>query len=316
MTITRRYAIIGTGALGGFYGGKLARAGLDVHFLFHSDYDHVKRNGLRVDSIDGDFHLKNVNAYASAADMPKCDVVIVSLKTTQNHLFKTLIPSVIADNGVVLLLQNGLGGEERIAEIVGPDRVMGGVCFLCSNKVGPGHIRHLDYGSISLGDFRQDSKPAGVTERMKSIGRDFETAGIKIQYADDLILTRWKKLVWNIPFNGLCAVMNATTDALIRSQPMKDLVWDIMKEVQLGAGTQDRRIDDAFLLDRMDYTLKMTPYRPSMMIDAELKRPLEIEGIFNVPLRMASEKGVDLPRIRMLMRQLAFIDEINQQTKA
>ena len=313
--MTRKYAVIGTGALGGFYGGKLARAGLDVHFLFHSDYDHVKRNGLRVDSVDGDFHLKTVNAYATAGDMPKCDVVVVGLKTTQNHLFKTLIPSVIADNGVVLLLQNGLGGEERIAEIVGTQRVMGGVCFLCSNKVGPGHIRHLDYGSISLGDFRPDGKPAGVTDRMLSIGRDFETAGIKIQYADDLILTRWKKLVWNIPFNGLCAAMNATTDMILASEPMKALVWDMMKEVQQGAATQGRLIDDAFLHDRIDYTLKMTPYRPSMLIDKDLKRPMEIESLFGIPVQRAYDCGVDLPRIRMLMRQLSFMDESNWQTK-
>ena len=160
----RSYAIIGTGALGGFYGARLQHAGCELHFLLHSDYEHVRQHGLICESKDGDFTLPKVNAYRDARDMPKCDVVCVCLKTTQNHLLPQLLPPVVKDDGVVLVMQNGLGIEAQVAGIVGAQPVMGGLCFLCSNKVGPGHIRHLDYGHVGLGEFAT----RGISERMRA----------------------------------------------------------------------------------------------------------------------------------------------------
>lgn len=148
----RSYAIVGTGALGGFYGALLQKAGMDVHFLLHRDYQQVSKHGLVVDSKNGNFTLPHVNAYADVNKMPCCDVVVVALKTTQNHLLPKLLPNLVKDDGVVLVLQNGLGVEDEVATIVGDKRVMGGLCFLCSNKVKPGHIHHLDYGEIKLAE--------------------------------------------------------------------------------------------------------------------------------------------------------------------
>ncbi len=152
----QRYAIIGSGALGGLYGGLLARSGFEVHFLLHSDYEHVSKHGLRIESPLGDFELPNVNAHATAASMPACDVTIVGLKTTRNRLLAELLPAPTRDGGTVLVLQNGLDVEADSVEVVGIDRVLGGCCFLCSNKVGPGHIRHLDYGRIVFGEYAVD----------------------------------------------------------------------------------------------------------------------------------------------------------------
>ena len=117
--LNRTYAILGTGALGGYYGACLQRAGLDVHFLLHSDYEHVCQHGLVIESPDGNFTLPHVNAYSNVAKMPPCDVVVVALKTTQNYLLPEMLPAVVKDDGVVLVLQNGLGIEEEVARIVG-----------------------------------------------------------------------------------------------------------------------------------------------------------------------------------------------------
>ena len=147
----RRYAIVGTGAIGGYYGAKLQRAGVEVHFLTRSDYEVIRQEGLTVESPEGNFRLGEVRAYRDVADMPPCDVVIVALKTTQNQVLGELLPSLLNSDGVVLVLQNGLGVEDEVAQWVGGDRVLGGLCFICSNKLGPGQIRHLDYGAIALG---------------------------------------------------------------------------------------------------------------------------------------------------------------------
>lgn len=307
----RTYAILGTGALGGFYGARLQRAGIEVHFLLHSDAEHVRHHGLRVESKEGDFDLPRVRAHGNVRDMPRCDVAVVSLKTTQNHLLPELLPPVMKPEGVALILQNGIGTEEEVAGIVGADRVMGGLCFLCSNKVGPGHIRHLDYGAIVLADYEPDHGVRGITPRMKAIGEDFELAGLPVELAEDLVLARWKKLVWNIPFNGLSVVLNVLTDELMANPCTRELAVEVMIEVVAGAAAAERVIQPSFIEKMISDTDKMPPYRTSMHLDYERKRPMEIEAIFGNPLRIAANGGAEMPRTAMLYDQLKFLDERN-----
>lgn len=314
-TSNRTYAILGTGALGGYYGACLQRAGLDVHFLLRSDYEHVKEHGLIVESPDGDFTLPHVNAYQDVAKMPACDVVVVALKTTQNHLLPEMLPSVVKDEGVVLVLQNGLNIEEDVARIVGTQRVIGGLCFLCSNKVELGHIRHLDYKEIKLGEYTPNYQPGGITERMRQIAGDFERSAIPIQLAEDLLLARWQKLVWNIPYNGLSVVLDATTDELMADEDARSLVEQLMSEVVAGAAAAGRIIGDRIIEQMLDHTEKMTPYRTSMKVDYDEKRPLEVEAIVGNPLRSAIASGANVPLISMLYHQLKFLDVKNRRSK-
>ena len=305
----RSYAILGTGALGGFYGAKLQKAGLDVHFLLKSDYEYVSKSGLVIESKDGDFTLTQVNAYNDIEKMPQCDVVVVALKTTQNHLLPQMLPPLVKDDGVVLVLQNGLAVEEEVAKIVGNVSIIGGLCFLCSNKVRAGHIRHLDYGKIILGGYTFGYDPTGITDKMRQIADDFTNAGISIELVEDLLLGRWKKLVWNIPYNGLSVILNALTDELMSYVHTRQLVEQLMYEVAAGSKSCGRIIPDSFIQTMLDYTLKMKPYRTSMKIDYDERRPMEVEAIFGNPLRKAQAADVDLPQISCIYQQLKFLDE-------
>lgn len=307
-----RYAILGTGALGGFYAARLQQAGATVHFLLRSDYDHVRQHGLVIDSVDGDFVLSNVHAYQHVGDMPPVDVVVVALKTTQNHLLPELLPPLMHDRSVVLVLQNGLNIEPQVASIVGSDRVIGGLCYICANKMGPGHIRHLDYTLIALGEYQEEYKPSGINTRLQCITDDFEEAGIPIELCDDLLLARWKKLVWNIPFNGLSVVLKAETQEIMAHEASKSLVLHLMQEVVRGALAYGRSIEDEFIQRMLIHTEQMKPYRTSMKIDFDEKRPLEVEAIVGNPWRAAMAKSVDLPRIQILYRQLLFLDARNR----
>lgn len=308
----RTYAVLGTGALGGFYGARLQQAGLEVHFLLRSDYEQVQQHGLWVESIDGDFKLPQVYAYREVTQMPPCDVVIVALKTTQNVLLPQLLPPIVKPNGVVLVLQNGLGIETQVAKIVGSNRVMGGLCFLCSNKIAPGHIRHVDYKDMTLADYAAEYAPCGITDRLRQIATDFEQAGIPIELAADLFVARWKKLMWNIPFNGLSVVLNTTTDFMMADPFIRKLAEQLMQEVRAGCaacvGQGDRLIPSSFVEKMLNFTAKMKPYRTSMKIDYDEGRPLEVEAIFGNPLRLAQQGGANLPRIEMLYQQLKFLD--------
>lgn len=305
----QRYAIIGSGALGGLYGGMLARSGFEVHFLLHSDYQHVSNHGLRVESPLGDFQLPHVNAHATAQSMPACDVTIVGLKTTRNQLLSELLPEPTRDGGIVLVLQNGLDVEADSAKVVGIDRVLGGCCFLCSNKVGPGHIRHLDYGRIVFGEYANESRQ--VTPRVQRICDELVSAGIDAQTTDDLLLTRWRKLLWNIPFNGMSVSFDASTKDLVDDPDSLALVDAIIREVHAAAAACGVKIPEEMISKTIEVTRSMVPYDSSMRLDFLNRRPMEVEAIFGNPLRVAKASGCDMPRVEMLYRQLRFLDRRN-----
>lgn len=299
-----RYAIIGTGALGGYYGGKLAHAGKDVHFLFHSDYGYVVEQGLRVDSVDGNIYLPTVNAYRKSSEMPPCDVVLVCLKTTSNHELDTILPPLLTQGTCVILIQNGLSMEDELAFKFPSIHLGGGLGFICSSKVGPGHIVHADYGKLTLAPYT-----TAAAHRVGKIAEDMREAGIETVYANDLAMARWRKLVWNIPFNGLCVALNTSTDKLMEDPHTYDLLKGLMLEVIGAAGACGKPIEKIFAQEMLDSTQVMRPYAPSMKLDFDNRRPLEIRAIYSNPLKAASLAGYDMPKVRMLEQQLSFIME-------
>jgi 2-dehydropantoate 2-reductase len=309
--MARHYAILGTGALGGFYGARLARADKDVHFLLHGDFEHVRQHGLLLESKDGDFSLPRVNAYGDVADMPRCDVVAVALKATNNHLLPALLPPVLAEGGVVLLMQNGLCYEEEVARIVPGHEVIGGLCFLCSTKVGPGHIRHVDYGTVRMARYAADGQPSGPSEVMREISQDFADAGIRADLSDDLMLARWQKLVWNVPMSGLSVVLDTDTRALMADPHTRALAEDIMHEVVAAARACGRTIRPEFVQKMLDMTQAMAPYHASLKVDFDQKKPMEVEAIYGNPVRAAKAAGGSMPIVETLYRQLKFMDDRN-----
>ncbi|MGF1567025.1 MAG: putative 2-dehydropantoate 2-reductase [Nodosilinea sp.] len=311
-----RYAIIGTGAIGGYYGACLQRGGAEVHFLLKSDYDAVAQHGLVIESIAGDFTLPQVQAHRSTATMPPVDVVVIALKTTQNHLLPTLLEPLLGPETAILTLQNGFGIEDSWRPWAEDRPIFGGLCFICTNKTGPGTIRHLDYGSVLLGQYRPDHQPAGVSPQLKALAADFKAAGVAVDVTPDLRLARWRKLVWNIPFNGLSVVMDATTDAMMADPDIRQLATQLMAEVieaacqdgnQLSPG-QGRHLPTDLIPQMLAHTEQMSPYRTSMKIDFDEGRPLEVEAIFGNPLRVAQGAGAACPKIEMLYHQLKAID--------
>jgi 2-dehydropantoate 2-reductase len=304
----RRYAVIGVGAIGGLYGARLADAGHDVHFLARSDLDHLRRAGLRVESVYGDVHLESPSVVADPSLLPEVDVVLVAVKTTSNDALPALLGPVTRSGPVVVMLQNGLGIEEQAAAAAPRSEVLGALCFTCSNRVGPGHVRHLDYGAITIGAHHPDV-PAGITPAMDAVASDLRAAGVEINLAPDLQAARWRKLVWNMPFNGLSVVLDATTDELIADPATAELAADLMDEVCAGAAACGSPLPPETRDELLTMTRSMRPYATSMKLDAEAGRPLELDAIYGVPLRAARAAGVALAGLEALHAQLRFIDQ-------
>ena len=299
-----RYGVIGTGALGGFYGGMLAKEGQEVHFLFRSDFEHVRVNGLKVDSVKGDFHLPEINAYHTTRQMPVCDVILVCLKTTGNHLLPELIKPLLHPESLVILLQNGLGLEDELSAQLPEVQIAGGLAFICSNKVGPGHINHLDFGKLILGSYNVSQSTV-----LEKIVNDFQQVDIHAELAADLRFARWQKLVWNIPFNGMTVVLNTTTDRLMADENTRELSRELMLEVIHGANHCGVPLKESLAQQMIDMTIKMKPYAPSMKLDYDFRRPMEIEYIYSKPIQTAREAGFEMNKVAMLEKQLRFIQE-------
>ena len=316
-----RYAIIGTGAIGGYYGGRLQQAGGDVHFLLHSDYEQVKQQGLRVESVDGDFELTDVNAYQNPADMPPVDVVVVALKTTHNDKLAELMPP-LNSGAVVLSLQNGLGVERAIAQYlketkgISPD-ILGGLCFIYANKPGPGHIQHLGYGKLLLGAYDESERSCSITPRGRAIAADFERTTIAVETTEDLPMARWRKLVWNVPYNSLSVILDATTGEMMADEGVRSLIKTLMREVVAIANAwgenispgANRSISSDFIEKMLDITAEVSTYRTSMKVDYDRQRALEVETILGKPLDVAEALGVSVPAMTMLYHQLSFLNK-------
>ena len=303
-----KYAVIGTGAIGAYYGAKLAYAGNDVHFLLHSDYDFVKENGLQIDSCDGSFHLSDPNIYHSTADMPACDVVIVALKTTNNsRLLLELLTPLLHTDPTVLLIQNGIGVEADVQKMFPKRQLAAGLAFICSAKSEPGRVNHQCYGSINIGNYSCHD-----TAQLKRLIADFDAAGVKAAEVD-YHEARWKKAVWNMPFNGMTVALGAQTDKILANAATRQLIYDQMLEV-IGAAQAlgVKGLDSTFANKMIESTLQMTPYSPSMKLDYDFRRPMEIEYIYSHPIAVARAAGFDMPKLAMLEAELRFLDAKNR----
>jgi 2-dehydropantoate 2-reductase len=306
------YAIVGSGAVGGLYGAMLANRGAEVHFLIHSGADQIRHDGWRVDSVLGDFRIApdRLNLHTDPRRIPPCDVTIVAIKTTLNDQLPELLSGSTSGDGVVLCLQNGLHSEADSVAVVGPDRVLGGCCFLCSNKVAPGHIRHLDYGRVIMGGSTgAAAPPAGITPRLQRIADSMRAAGIDAVPTGDLWAARWRKLMWNIPFNGLSVVLDASSKRLIDNPESAALAESIMGEVAEAAAACGRPLPDDAIAVTMEHTRHMVPYDSSMRLDFLAGRPMELPAIFEAPLRAGRSAGVAMSRVEMLHRQLSFLQD-------
>lgn len=298
-------AVVGAGAVGGYYGGRLAQHGHDVHFLLRGDYQAVAEHGWKVRSCHGDFTLapSQVHVYDSPASMPKADLVVITLKATSNADFRQLITPLIGPNTVILTLQNGLGNEEQLAGLFGAERILGGLCFVCINRIAPGVIHHIDYGLIRIGAHVPSLKP--VAKRAVEL---FAASGIQCEMLEDLAYGRWEKLVWNVPFNGLGAVLGLATDVLVGTESGLELVRGLMEEVLTASRAVGVHLPANMPDLKIQQTQRMGAYKSSMQIDAELGRPMEVEAILGEPVRAAERAGVAVPKLRMLYRLAQLVN--------
>lgn len=304
----RRIAVVGSGAIGSFYGGKLAYGGRDVHFLLRNGFDEIKRCGIRVRGKKENFHVTEVQGYKNSDAIGPCDLVLIALKATDNDALLNLIPPLLHRQTMLLTLQNGLGNEEFLAQHFGAERVIGGLCFICLDRVSPGLIEHFDYGHVVIGEFAGSAK-----SRTRDLAREFTESNIDCRVTDDLMQERWCKLVWNIPFNGLTiAAGGITTDDILRDPALRSAALALMNEVIEAAKNCGHTLPPDVALEQMQRTQTMGAYKPSTLLDFDAARALEVEAIWGRPLRRAQACGLPMPRLEQLYALLKSLNDHRQ----
>lgn len=297
-----KIGIAGSGAIGCFYGGMLARNKENVHFLARSDYDVLQKEGLRIKSEHESFVINPCQVHNNTKSMGTCDVVIIALKTTANDVIPQLLAPIVDESTIIVTMQNGLGNVEFLARHFPLNPIIGCLCFICSNRIAPGNIEVTHSGHIALGEYTFSAQ-----EKAIAIKNMLAAAGIQAKY-ESLEEALWKKLCWNIPFNGLAiAGGGITTDKILSSETLTEYAGKLMKEVQAAANAYDIIIPDSFLELQITRTIPMGPYKPSSMIDFIHKQPVEVESIWGEPLRRGMSKNIAMPHLESLYWLLKYL---------
>ena len=321
-----KIAIVGCGALGSYYGGKLCRANEEVHFLLRSDYEVVHHKGVSIRSPQGDFHV-HPKCARSPEEIGVADLVLIGLKSTANDQFKVLLPPLVGRQTAILTLQNGLGNEEALAKVFPPQQIVGGLAFVCLNRIEPGIIHHIDHGTIVIGEFNRWPEP-----RTHDIATMFRNAGVPCKVTDNIAQAHWEKLTWNIPFNGLGVASMAgkesllsgklravaplgsclTTDQLLSDADWERMMRELIREVIAGARALGFKLSDDLEQLQIERTRTMGAYKPSSLIDFERGQPIELQSLFLEPLRQIEGAGVAAPRLSALCSVLEQLDSIKR----
>lgn len=324
---TYKIGVVGCGALGSYYGAKLARFGQDVHFVLRSDYDVVRRQGVQIQSPEGNFRV-HPHCASSSEKVGPCDWVLIGMKTTANAALESWVRPLVGPHTAILTLQNGLGNEECLARWFPKEQILGGLCFVCLNRIRPGVIEHLAHGRVTLGEFERWPEPR--THDFASLLRN---AGVPCQVTDNLARAHWEKLVWNIPFNGLGVAgvlglrtwdrstdlvdlpsrSGVPTDVLLSDSASESLVRGLMREVIQTAQLKGLSLDAGLEEKLIQNTRTMGSYRASTLIDFERGLPLELNALFLEPLRQAKEAGASVPLLEELCRRLQWLDPARQR---
>ncbi|MGZ8218597.1 ketopantoate reductase family protein [Methylomagnum sp.] len=303
--------VIGTGAIGSFYGSLLARAGAEVSVVARSDYEHVQAHGIEVLSETklGHYHFRPAAVVRNAAELAeKPDYVLLCVKVVEGADRAALLRNALGPNTAIVLVSNGVEIEDDIAAAFPDHELISGLAFICVTRAAPGEIWHQAYGRLALGNY-----PSGLSDKTKALCEAFEKSGINAAASPDIVTARWQKCVWNAPFSPLSVLSGGlgTNDILSSQEP---LVRAIMEEIGRIAAALGHALPPNIVDRNIDSTYKMPPYKTSMLLDFEAGRPMETEAILGNAVRAGRRAGMEIPYLEsiyalMKLRELKLSQE-------
>ncbi|HEX2493418.1 MAG TPA: 2-dehydropantoate 2-reductase [Steroidobacter sp.] len=298
--------IVGAGAIGSFYGSALARQGARVSVVVRSDYELVGREGYTISSaLLGDHRFRPHQVYREPAACHEAqEIVLLTTKVLPDVDRVSLLRTVVGPRTVIGLIQNGLDVEKEIAAAFPDNEILSGLAFIAAARNAPGRIHHYSYGSLTLGRY-----PHGESPTARKLAAMFEASKVKCMVTNNVVTARWRKAVWNAPFNPISILGGALDTQQILSSPEAEaFVRRAMQEVCDAAAANGHPLSPEVIDDMIASTRAMPAYKTSMALDYENGRPLEIEPILGAVIRAARAAGVDTPALESIYAIVKMIE--------
>ena len=304
-----RILVVGAGAVGAYFGGRLAQAGAEVSVVCRSDYDAVSKNGYRVKSIAGDFEFKPHQVCHSASEYTgQADYIIVAVKALPEVEVVKLISPVLHPDTTVVLLQNGVEIEEPIRREIPEIEFISGIAYIGVTRTGNGNLDHQGSGHLVFGMFPPEKS---VSPKLHKLCELFTTANVRCEITEDIRIKRWSKLVWNAPFNPISVLGGCIdTQQLINDPLLEELAEKIMYEVVAAAASCGVKVPPEHVQNMLDYTHNFPAYKTSMLVDYENNRPLEVEVILGNAVHIAETHNVSVPHLKTIYALLNCVNKV------
>jgi len=303
-----RIVVMGAGGVGGYYGGVLAKSGQDVSFIARGAHlEALRAHGLRVESqIMGEFALPRVSATDQPATLGKADLVLMTTKAYDLEAAARGLLPILTPDSLVLPLLNGVDIAERLATVVGMDRVLGGMCQISSSIKAPGVVKQVGpLNRIVFGELAGGSSP-----RARAVLAVFKEAGIVAELSEQILVDIWKKYLAICAAGGMTALTRSTLGPILKDPDTRALFVGTLQEVALLARHKGVLLPDNTVQEVLAGYDKLPPeMRPSMGLSALHGQPLEVEALNGTAARLGRELGVPTPINHFIYVALKLVAE-------
>lgn len=290
--------VIGAGAIGSFYGAILKRAGCSVSVVLRSDYEAVKADGFRFTSPLGELSWMPDHVYQPGESPVRVpDYVLLCVKVLPGVDRAELVRPWLGEHTGLVLIENGLDIERELAEAFPSNPLVSCLAFIAVSRTGPGTVNHQAYGQLVMGNF-----PQGFDHHCEHLAGLFREGGIDINETDAVVGERWRKCVWNTPFNPLSALANgADTLSMLDAPGGEALIRTLMEEVIAVAKADGYPMPDNIIEKNLSGTRAMGAYKNSMALDYLNDRPIELDAILGNVVAIADRLNVPVPHLRTVL---------------
>ncbi|WP_372957724.1 ketopantoate reductase family protein [Marinobacter sp.] len=290
--------IVGAGAIGSFYGAILKKAGCKVSTVLRSEYDAVKANGIRISSPLGDLSYQPDHVYRDG-DKPEetPDYLILCVKVLPGVDRAALVRPWMGANTRLVLIENGLDIERELADAYPDNPIISCLAFIAASRTEPGVVEHKAYGKLVMGRY-----PEGIDDSCRELSQLFIDGGINIDLTEQVVGERWRKCLWNTPFNPLSVIANgADTRTILDTEGGEQLIRNMIREVMTVAEAEGYPMDDDVIEQNIEGTRKMPPYKNSMALDYLNGRPIERDAVLGNVVAIAERHGIPVPHLNTVL---------------
>lgn len=296
---------VACGAVGAYFSGRLAEQGAEVAVTVRSGREKIANDGFRIQSIAGDFVFRPAAVLNSAEDyQDHADYIFLTSKVLPGADSVKLIAPAVKSGTVIVLIQNGINIENDLAAAFPDNEILSAVAYIGVARTGENSIVHKGAGTLILGKFGGGESVAG-----QALCQAFHTAGIQADYTSDIDFYRWKKLLWNVPFNSISVLGGGLlTSEMTDRGEVEELCRNLMREVISTARAENVNLPDSMIEENIIYTRNFPPYKTSMLVDCENNRPLEVDAIVGSVISCARQHRLSVPHLETLYALLMAFD--------